>query len=154
MGFTDSDICSHCTLNTTDNYMHATWDCTPIQQFWRDITDNLSSLLGCHIPLSPTLCLLGDTLNNISSRILSIALTIAKKTILMNWKTRNKINTTTLKISDQWNNYIYNKPKPLILTQFGTHSSTNLLLNLALTLVIAPFCPETTHQHTVPLTSM
>ena len=119
MGFTDSDIWSHCILNTTDNYMHATWHCTLIKQFWLDITDYLSSLLGCHIPLSPTLVSpsiqSNINLNNTSSRILSIALTIAKKTILMNWKTWNKINTTLRKKSTNqiyinWTiNRLYNK---------------------------------------------
>ncbi len=96
MGFTDTTICPHCAQNTTDNYLHATWNCTPIKQFWQDITNNLSLTMDCHIPLSPALCLLGDTsginLDNTSSRTLSIALTIAKKTILMNWKSRKKIN--------------------------------------------------------------
>lgn len=95
MGFT-SEICSHCTQNCTDTYIHAIWHCTPIKHFWEDITQSLSVLLDCRIPLSPSLCLLGDLTalsnNTINSRILLTALTIAKKTILMNWKTRNKIH--------------------------------------------------------------
>lgn len=101
MGFTDSEICPHCTLNTTDNYLHATWVCTPVKQFWNNITDFHSTLLSCHIPPSPALCLLGGMSNiniNITvRRILLIALTIAKKTILMNWKSRKKINITIWK---------------------------------------------------------
>ncbi len=94
MGLVNMDICSHCTQNTPDNYMHATWDCTPVKQFWLEITNNLTHLLGCHIPLCPSLCLLGYTsninLSNVSKRILYISLNIAKKTILMNWKSRKK----------------------------------------------------------------
>ena len=52
-----------------------------------------------HYPLH--FAYLGDisniNLNNTFSRILSIALTITKKTILMNWKSRNKINITIWK---------------------------------------------------------
>ena len=100
MGFADSDICPHSSLNTTDTYMHATWECTPVKQFWHNITDNLSLLMDFRILLLPSLCLLGDISNvniNITSRIMSIALIIAKKTILMNWKSRHTSNITIWK---------------------------------------------------------
>lgn len=59
MGFA-SETYSHCTQNNLDNYVHTTWHCTPNNQFWKVITKSLSLLLGCQIPLSPSLCLLGD----------------------------------------------------------------------------------------------
>ena len=95
MGFT-SEICSHCTQNCPDTYLHATWLCAPINKFWKEITETLSRFLGSHIPLSPSLCLLGDlstiNLDQTNNRILLVALTIAKKTILMNWKSKNDIH--------------------------------------------------------------
>lgn len=96
MGLTGSDICTHCTLSTTDDYLHAFWLCPPIQNFWKEITTTLSRFLGCNVPLSPSVCILGDldTLNTGSKQIiipLLVALTIAKKTILLNWKSRKKI---------------------------------------------------------------
>ena len=94
MGFTDSDLCTHCTLHTADNYVHALWQCPPI------IT-NLSLLLGCSLPLSPSLCLLGEinTSNQNTTPIL-VALSITKKTILLNWKNRDQISIS------QWLNLL------------------------------------------------
>jgi len=90
MGFT-SEVCTDCNHNSTDTYIHATWHCTPIKHFWEEVTQSLSTIVSCHITLSPSLCLLGDltiiTDKTINSKMLLIALTIAKKTILMNWKT-------------------------------------------------------------------
>ena len=98
MGFTTSDQCTYCTQHTTDNYMHAFWHCTPIRQFWIQVTDHLSHILGCHIPLSPQLCILGDMssiqLHNHIITTLFTTLAIAMKTILLNWKTRHKLNIT------------------------------------------------------------
>lgn len=96
MGLIDTDICSSCTLNTVDNYYHAMWLCPPVQTFWEGVTEKMSDLLGCNLPLSPSLCLLGDltVINpapNITRPIL-IAITTAKKTILRNWKTRHKLS--------------------------------------------------------------
>ena len=85
MGFT-SETCSYCTQNTTDTYNHVTWNCTPIKLFWKEVTETLSCFLGCLIPLSPKLCLLGDlselSLDGTKNKFLLIALTIAKKTHL------------------------------------------------------------------------
>lgn len=95
MGF-GSDTCSHCMQNTPDTYTHAVWLCTPIYQFWVNVTDTLSTILGCHIPATPSLCILGDTSvtssNTTDITFLLVALTIAQKTILMNWKSRKKVN--------------------------------------------------------------
>ncbi len=59
MGLADTDTFTHCTLNTTDDYHHATWLCPPIQTFWKNITHTLSST-GCSIPVFPSVCLQGD----------------------------------------------------------------------------------------------
>ena len=96
MGFSDSDICSQCTLNTTDTYFHALWLCSPVQHFWSTVTQKLASILGCRIPLSPNLCLLGDiTVIDLTTKQATAtlaALAIAKKTILLNWKNKQSIN--------------------------------------------------------------
>ena len=65
--------------------------------FWKEVTQTLSRFLDCLITLSPSLYLLGDlselsldaTKNN---KLRLIALTIAKKTIFMSWKSRNNIH--------------------------------------------------------------
>lgn len=95
MGLTHSNICSHCTDNTPDNYAHALWFCAPVQKFWLEVCEDLSTWLKCSIPACPTLCILGD-LDNInveinSAHMVLTVLCIAKKTILMNWKTKNNL---------------------------------------------------------------
>ena len=100
MGYS-SDTCSHCSQNCPDTYIHALWYCTPVKQLWEKITGLLSTFLGCHIPISPSLCLLGDTsivtLNNLECTVLLVALAVTKKTILMNWKTKEKIHISIWK---------------------------------------------------------
>ncbi len=77
------------------------WHCTPVKEFWENVTESLSNHMGCHIPLSPSLCILGDisiiNSNDTDSKLLLVALTIAKKTILMNWKSRNTIHIISWK---------------------------------------------------------
>uniref|UniRef100_A0A3Q3FG90 SPRY-associated domain-containing protein n=1 Tax=Labrus bergylta TaxID=56723 RepID=A0A3Q3FG90_9LABR len=97
MELSDTNNCSVCPPNTLDDYMHAIWHCPPIQQFWNQITTKLSLILNCRVPLSPSLCILGNTLsitlpNNQKNTIL-IGLTVAKKAILLNWK---KISCSSL----------------------------------------------------------
>lgn len=84
MGLSDTDICSQCTLGSTDDYLHATWTCQPVYSFWTSVTDKLSIIMGCRIPLSPPLCFLGNTtgIDNLPTKYknpLLIFLTIAKK---------------------------------------------------------------------------
>lgn len=92
MELSETDICLQCTTGSTDNYLHATWDCTPVHSFWALVTDKLSNILGCRVPLHPSLCLLGDTsqihLPNKYHNPLLISLAIAKKIIFQNWKNK------------------------------------------------------------------
>ena len=85
MGLINTDICSQCTLGSTDD-----WDCEPVYSLWKAVTEKLSSILSCSIPLSPKLCLLGDqsqvTIPTKYNNPLLISLTIAKKIIFLNWK--------------------------------------------------------------------
>lgn len=101
---TNTNTCTNCTQSTPDTYIHALWFCSPVHLFWKQVTESLSALLNCCIPLSPSLCLLGDT-SNITLhptyiKLLLVALTIAKKTILVNWKSKTKINI------QQWKNLL------------------------------------------------
>ena len=104
IGFCDTDICSQCLQNTADTHLHALWLCSPVQQFWSIITQKLSSILDCRIPLSPNLCLIGDlTTTDLPTKLsqpLLVALAIAKKTILLNWKDKKLLNI------NQWQNLL------------------------------------------------
>jgi len=93
MGITDTDICPHCTLGCPDTYLYATWSCQPVNSLWTSVTKTLSTILDCsRVPLSPTLCLLVDTTSiPIPQKFknpLLVSLTIAKKIVFQNWKSR------------------------------------------------------------------
>ena len=98
MGFSHTDICTQCTQNTSDTYFHAVWLCTPVYQFWLTVTQKLSNILDCRIPQSPNLCLIGDisstAISNTQVQPTLAALSIAKKTILVNWKDKKALNIT------------------------------------------------------------
>ena len=96
MGLSDSNICVHCSDNSIDNYMHAMWACAPVNNFWWKVCEDLERYLGCSVPASPSLCILGDVSDtNIEPNktgLLLTALSIAKKTILMNWKSKKNLS--------------------------------------------------------------
>lgn len=73
MGLTHSNTCTHCKDNSAHNYMHVIWVCTPYLSTWSS---------HC-IPTSPKLCIIGDICE------IDTALCIAKKPMLMNWKSKN-----------------------------------------------------------------
>lgn len=91
MKLSDTDICSQCTSGSTDTYLHATWLCQPVHSLWTTLTNTLSSILDCRVPLSPALCLLGDTSEtSIPSKYKTpvlVSLAITKK-IFQNWKSK------------------------------------------------------------------
>ena len=92
MGLANTDICSQCTLGSTDDYLHAMWLCQPVYSFWITITEALSTILDSRIPSSPTLCLLNDIstihITQHFNKPLLISLTVAKKVVLQNWKSK------------------------------------------------------------------
>ena len=98
MGLSNTDTCSQCTLGSTDDYFHSTWSCQPVHALWVSVTEKLSTILGCRIPMSPALCLLGDltqvTIPNKHRNPLLISLTIAKKVIFQNWKSKTSCHIT------------------------------------------------------------
>lgn len=83
-----SQISPHC--------IHTVWLCTLVNWFWVYVTKSLTTIFGCHIPETPSLCIQGNisaiNLSTTKNKILLVALTIAKKTILMDWKLRNTIH--------------------------------------------------------------
>lgn len=95
MGLTDNNTCTHCPTKIEDHY-HALWLCTPVTQFWSEIMRILSRILHLSILPVPAVCLLGDlsslSLPTQSHKFLLIAITLAKKTILTNWKDKTKIS--------------------------------------------------------------
>lgn len=94
MGLTDTDTCTQCTTGVTDTHLHALWECTPVKSFWNTITQTLSNILSCRVPPTPSLCLLGlipHTVQPQHNASLLTSLTIAKRVILQNWKSKQSI---------------------------------------------------------------
>lgn len=93
MGFSQSNTCLHCSTSI-DNYFHAFCLCPRIQNIWSEILGRLSRM--CSITICPIIALLCDlsTLHMPSHHrpFILILLTIAKKTILLNWKDRTKVS--------------------------------------------------------------
>ena len=96
MGMAVSQTCSHCTANDIDNYLHAFWYCSPVNKFWHMVCKDLSVQIGYTITATPSVCLLGDLSNITSDKaescMLITSLSIAKKTILMNWKSKQHLH--------------------------------------------------------------
>lgn len=90
---------NHRLLHTCTLGMHSCTD------FLEHRPTKLSDILSCRVPLTPSLCLLGlTTAISIPPRhknSLLTSLTIAKKTILQNWKSKQVINI------NQWSNLLY-----------------------------------------------
>lgn len=96
MGQEKIDTCSRCKIDTTDNYFHTLGSANRLTPFWNYLTQKLSTILDCRIRLYSQLCLLGETseinISNKHKNSLPISLTVTKKTILSNWKSKNSIN--------------------------------------------------------------
>lgn len=97
MGFSQSNTCSLCP-SSVDDYIHAFWHCPPIHNFWSRGMNRLSQMLSLSIPTSPSIALLGDLsslhIPKQHTSFVLISITIAKKTILLNWKDRTKLFIT------------------------------------------------------------
>ena len=100
--------------------------CPPIQHFWHTVTKTLSRCLGCSIPLSLSLCLLGDIspINSTTqnARPILIALTVTKKTILFKYYFCKNTSTLSALHSDHnsKSQFLVNCiPNSLFLAQFS-----------------------------------
>lgn len=82
-------LCHLCSSASQGTYMHMFWDCSRIEMFWSSVQDILTDLLKTQIQKDPLLFLLLDdsslSLSVNQMRILSAALTAAKKVSLKLW---------------------------------------------------------------------
>lgn len=60
MGLRHSNICLDCSGNIAHSYIHAMWQCVPVQKFWQGLCEDLSTWLKYPVPVTPSLCVLGD----------------------------------------------------------------------------------------------
>lgn len=78
MKLINDDLCWKCKTQR-GTYLHAMWECTQVFPLWKNVLKVIGNWLGCILPISPRLCLLGDrtkvpNLNKFKYRILKSAL--------------------------------------------------------------------------------
>ena len=72
--------------------MHMLWDCPAIRDYWGEIRDHIERVLGCQIPFSPQLYILGDPssldeLTPYDAEWVQTALMLGRKLIMCEWRT-------------------------------------------------------------------
>lgn len=83
-----SSQCWRCTHSPADSE-HIFWKCPQIQNFWTEVTDCLSEVLGIPVPMTPRICLIGlveEVVPFLALRtLLNIGLFYGRKAILLKW---------------------------------------------------------------------
>lgn len=84
------DLCNKCT-NDKGTLFHCLWDCWKIENFWKSVTQTLSSIVGVRVPLRATLCILGlypkdFVINKKQATLVDFGLLQARRTIALFWK--------------------------------------------------------------------
>ena len=73
--------------------IHMLWHCPKVKYFWSQIITLISKLLNTDFNLCPATCLLGYRNIQLNSKqnykIANLAFIAAKRTIMINWKSRN-----------------------------------------------------------------
>uniref|UniRef100_A0A3Q3MMF7 Reverse transcriptase zinc-binding domain-containing protein n=1 Tax=Labrus bergylta TaxID=56723 RepID=A0A3Q3MMF7_9LABR len=59
MGLIQSSSCGKC-KSECGTYIHALWECRMVFPLWNNVLALMEDWLGCQLPRSPQLCLLGD----------------------------------------------------------------------------------------------
>lgn len=89
MKLISSDMCDRCSNSELGNFLHMFWYCPTVNSLWEHIVDTLVNILDKHVPLCPALLIFGYNPNvnpsYLEKRIISVASTAAKKTILKSW---------------------------------------------------------------------
>ena len=90
----NSDKCYKC-KSETGTLFHCLWECPIIQQFWHEVLNHSSKLIGCNIPVDAKICLLHIYPKNLklhpnNIHLLNICLTQAKRVVAMKWKEQDK----------------------------------------------------------------
>ena len=83
-----SPNCNKCGTEV-GTYAHVFWKCTKIQLFWDEVKNELNTLFGYPLDLSPLHCMLAAKVtsarNNHNAKLVLILLYLARKTILKLW---------------------------------------------------------------------
>lgn len=91
MGRRGDSCCPRCG-QTSANFWHMIWECSILQNFWREVVALLSDILETEVPFTPVVCLFGildEELWSHHDRImLRETLFFARKTIALRWMDR------------------------------------------------------------------
>lgn len=67
------------------------WQCKELQEFWKEVLDVISEMIGEYIPMDPKLCLLHIYPENVSvsasiQKLVDFSLLQAKRVVALEWK--------------------------------------------------------------------
>lgn len=83
-----SPKCPKCDIEV-GTHVHMFWKCVKIQKFWREVKNEVVTLVGYDLDLSPLQCILAakadSARNTHNAKLIGILLYIARKTILNFW---------------------------------------------------------------------
>lgn len=94
-----SEVCFRCATEI-GSFLHCTWSCVKVRDYWLDLCDTLSNITRISIPVEPEICLIGnfmkinEPLNKYQTKFLEIALAVAKKNIAVTWKSDSPLHLT------------------------------------------------------------
>lgn len=94
-----SDTCFRCAADV-GTFLHCTWSCVKVRNFWIDFCDVLSKITQILLPVDPELCLLGNfmkidkPLNKLQLKFVEIALALARKCVAATWKSDSPLPIT------------------------------------------------------------
>ncbi len=102
-----SDKCWH-GCGMTGTLVHLLWHCPEINAFWLKVRDYLCTLFKINFPLCPVVGLLGNKIDQVTSKelqhLLDLAFLSVKQIIIINWKGRK---LTCFKIDNwQWSHML------------------------------------------------
>lgn len=93
------DLCFRCG-EEKGTFFHCVWECSKVQQFWREIKQTLETILGIKLVLDPKLFILGlyPDRHHMSRKIISaldLCLLLAKRVIALSRRSTINQNSST-----------------------------------------------------------
>ena len=88
MGIATTDLCTR-GCGERGTFLHILWDCDKVQNYWRQLQEIITEVLGEETTLTPKLCLLNiwepTDLTRPKRKWLTLAMTIAKRNVARLW---------------------------------------------------------------------
>jgi len=87
-------------LYEVGTFLHCTWSCVKVRDFWIDFCCVLTKIRQISLPVNPEFCLLGKFMkidkmvNSFQKHFLEITLAVARKCIAVSWKSDSPLSVT------------------------------------------------------------